>query len=106
MIPQLTANILCFADPQGKNFTIKFDRLYDNIGWTIGWLVNGRLSAGSYTVAARNGGTWTAGGSGSWKDDQWATWGNHYRCDQIDVTITEGIETGLLLLDYLVYGSN
>ena len=93
------------VDPQGSNFTIKFDRLYDDITWTIGWLVNGRLSAGSYTVAARKDGSWTAGGSGSWKDDQWATWNNAYSADQIDVTITEGIETGLLLLDYLAYGN-
>lgn len=71
--------------------------------WTFGWLVNGRLSAGAYKVTTRKDNAWVSGGSGSWKDDQWTTWRSPYYSDQIDVQITEGIPTGLLLLEYLAY---
>ena len=101
---QLTAEILTSIDPQGKNFTVKFDTSYNDITWTIGWLNNGQLTSGSYTTVGRNDGSWIAGGGGTFKD-QWATWHSPYSCDQIDVTITEGIETGLLLLSYLAYGN-
>ena len=103
---QLRADHLLLLDPQGQKFTIKLGKPYNDVSWTFGWLVNGRLSAGAYKIVLRKAGKYVTEGSGGWKNDQWTSWGSGgITLDQLDIEITEGIETGLLLLEYLAYGN-
>lgn len=89
--------------PQGNKFTVKFDREWSNVHWTFGWVVNGQLSGGAYTTTGRKDGKWVAAGGGKWGNGEWASWSSGYAIDQIDVQVTEGIPTGLLLLEHVTW---
>jgi hypothetical protein len=92
--------------PAGDTISITFtDGAHRNAGGTFGWIVNGALADAQWVCGCYRGGRQIGYVSdrfrGEWKG---VTCGDN-AVDEFRVTATEGIPTGLLLIEFAAYDS-
>lgn len=87
--------------PEGKNFSIYLDKPGVVKNCAFAYVLNGNFAAGSYDIKFYLDGKQTGKGSASFAA-RWIAWQSG-TVDRIDIIVTSGAESGIVLLNYLVW---
>ena len=87
--------------PSGKNFSIYLESPGVVKNCAFAYVLNGQFAAGSYDINFYLKGK-LMGAGGADFDARWIQWRSG-TVDQVDVIVTSGLESGVVLLNYLVW---